>query len=337
MDFLHIPQKVYFKYMYLGYARVSTEDQKLDLQKDALKKIGCKEIFTDVISGAKTKREGLDKLLNYARPGDTIVVWKLDRLGRSLQHLIETIKILEVRGIGFRSLQENIDTNTSGGKLIFHVFGALAEFERDLIRERTQAGLKAARARGRVGGRPKAMDEKKIRQAKALMADTENSIADICKTLKIGKTTLYKYVKPTNANGADSFNDKTATLLETILPKAIPINVKPSKLAKATKQALPEPAIKTTTVKMYLRIENNSKFVRGKKKSKEDIEIFVFPHYKIKDLGNDFEYEVTFSYQDDADLENQIYELADEMNHQADSRNCFVEVDFQEIGTDRHW
>lgn len=323
--------------MYLGYARVSTEDQKLDLQKDALKKIGCKEIFTDVISGAKTKREGLDKLLNYARPGDTIVVWKLDRLGRSLQHLIETIKILETRGIGFRSLQENIDTNTSGGKLVFHVFGALAEFERDLIRERTQAGLKAARARGRVGGRPKAMDEKKIRQAKTLMADTENSIADICKTLKIGKTTLYKYLKLSNVNSADSFNGKTATPLETVHPKAVPIDVKASKPAKVTKQALSEPAIKTTKIKMYLRIENNSKFVRGKKKSKEDIEIFVFPHYEIKDLGNDFEYEVTFSYQDDADLENQIYELADEMNHQADSRNCFIEVDFQEIGTDRHW
>ncbi len=323
--------------MYLGYARVSTEDQKLDLQKDALKKVGCKEIFTDVISGAKTKREGLDKLLNYARPGDTIVVWKLDRLGRSLQHLIETIKILETRGIGFRSLQENIDTNTSGGKLVFHVFGALAEFERDLIRERTQAGLKAARARGRVGGRPKAMDEKKIRQAKALMADKENSITDICKTLKIGKTTLYKYLKPSNINNIDSLNDKTSTLPEVVLPKAI--STKTSKPAEnnTSKQVLPEPIIKTTKVKMYLRIENNSKFVRGKKKSKEDIEMFVFPHYKMKDIGNDFEYEVTFSYQDDTDLENQIYELADEMSHQADSRNCFIEVDFQEIGTDRHW
>lgn len=322
--------------MYLGYARISTEDQKLDLQKDALKKVGCKEIFTDVISGAKTKREGLDKLLNYARPGDTIVVWKLDRLGRSLQHLIETIKVLETRGIGFRSLQENIDTNTSGGKLVFHVFGALAEFERDLIRERTQAGLKAARARGRVGGRPKAMDEKKIRQAKALLADTENSITDICKTLKIGKTTLYKYLKLSNASDADGVN-KTLTLPETTPPKAVPVKVKASKPAKTNSQVLSEPTSKTTKVKMYLRIENNSKFVRGKKKSKESIELFVFPHYEIKDLGNDFEYEVTFSYKDDADLEDQIYELANEMNHQADLKNCFVEVDFQEIGTDRHW
>lgn len=322
--------------MYLGYARISTEDQKLDLQKDALKKVGCKEIFTDVISGAKTKREGLDKLLNYARPGDTIVVWKLDRLGRSLQHLIETIKVLETRGIGFRSLQENIDTNTSGGKLVFHVFGALAEFERDLIRERTQAGLKAARARGRVGGRPKAMDEKKIRQAKALLADTQNSITDICKTLKIGKTTLYKYLKLSNTSDADSVN-KTLTLPETTPPKAVPVKVKASKPAKTNSQVLPEPTSKTTKVKMYLRIENNSKFVRGKKKSKESIELFVFPYYEIKDLGNDFEYEVTFSYKDDADLEDQIYELANEMNHQADLKNCFVEVDFQEIGTDRHW
>lgn len=181
--------------MYIGYARISTEEQKLDLQEDALRRVGCKHIYKDIASGAKTDRKGLEDALNYARPGDTLVVWKLDRLGRSLSHLIETTRILESRGIGFRSIQESLDTNTPGGKLIFHMFGALAEFERDLIRERTQAGLKAARARGRVGGRPKAMDEKKIRQAKTLMADPNNSIADICQTLKVKRSTLYKYAK----------------------------------------------------------------------------------------------------------------------------------------------
>src|SRR5918992_1113343 len=126
--------------MLIRYARVSTQDQTLALQKDALEKIGCKKIFTDTVSGAKAERKGLEEALNYVRKGDTLVVWRLDRLGRSLKHLIETISRLDARKIGFKSLTENIDTTTSGGKLIFHIFGALAEFERDIIRERTQAG-----------------------------------------------------------------------------------------------------------------------------------------------------------------------------------------------------
>src|SRR2546428_930667 len=147
--------------MLIGYARVSTQDQTIHLQKDALEKIGCTKIFTDTISGAKAGRPGLTEALAYVREGDTLVVWRLDRLGRSLKHLIETITALNNRKIGFKSIQENIDTTTSGGKLIFHIFGALAEFERDIIKERTQAGLQAARARGRLGGRPKALNQKK--------------------------------------------------------------------------------------------------------------------------------------------------------------------------------
>src|SRR5207245_9063504 len=134
--------------MYVGYARVSTQDQTLDLQNDALEKIGCSKIFTDTASGAKAERPGLTDALAYVREGDTLVVWRLDRLGRSLKHLIETITSLNNRRVGFKSIMENIDTTTSGGKLIFHMFGALAEFERDIIRERTNAGLQAARARG---------------------------------------------------------------------------------------------------------------------------------------------------------------------------------------------
>src|ERR671938_488780 len=143
--------------MLVGYARVSTQDQTLDLQLDALKKVGCEKLYTDTASGAKADREGLEEAINYAREGDVLVVWRLDRLGRSLGHLIETITELHRRGVGFRSLTEQIDTTTPSGKLIFHVFGALAEFERDLIRERTQAGLTAARVRGRTGGRPAVM------------------------------------------------------------------------------------------------------------------------------------------------------------------------------------
>src|SRR5207248_3116274 len=184
--------------MLIGYARVSTQDQTLNLQKDALEKIGCSKIFTDTISGATTERKGLEEALEYVRAGDTLVVWKLDRLGRSLKHLIETITKLNNRNIGFQSTTEHIDTTTSGGKLIFHIFGALAEFERDIIRERTNAGLQAARARGRLGGRPKAQTlntEKKVALAQSLYDDKHNSIDEICKTLHISRATLYRYIK----------------------------------------------------------------------------------------------------------------------------------------------
>jgi DNA invertase Pin-like site-specific DNA recombinase len=181
--------------MFVGYARVSTSDQTLNLQKDALEQIGCSKIFTDTISGATTERHGLNAALSYVREGDTLVVWRLDRLGRSLKHLIETITNLNNRKIGFKSITENIDTTTSGGKLIFHIFGALAEFERDIIRERTNAGLTAARARGRLGGRPRSLNSKKASIALALYKDKNNSIADICKTLNISRATLYRYIK----------------------------------------------------------------------------------------------------------------------------------------------
>src|SRR3954451_16563750 len=182
--------------MLIGYARVSTNDQTLDLQKDALTKAGCEKIFTDTVSGSTTERKGLDQALTQLRAGDTLTVWRLDRLGRSLPHLIETITSLEKEGIGFKSLTENIDTTTSGGKLIFHIFGALAEFERNLVRERTVAGLEAARARGRLGGRPK-LDptNRKAELARSLFADKTNAVSDICKTLHISRATLYRYIR----------------------------------------------------------------------------------------------------------------------------------------------
>jgi DNA invertase Pin-like site-specific DNA recombinase len=180
--------------MLIGYARVSTADQTLDLQKDALNKAGCERIFTDTASGAKAERIGLDEALSYVRKGDTLVVWRLDRLGRSLPHLIETITGLANRGVGFKSITEAIDTTTSGGKLIFHIFGALAEFERDIIRERTQAGLTAARARGRKGGRPKKLNPRKLEIAKALYNNRKTTVDDICRTLNISRATLYRYI-----------------------------------------------------------------------------------------------------------------------------------------------
>jgi len=181
--------------IFVGYARISTGEQNLDLQKDELEKNGCTRVYEDVISGSKAERPGLAECLKYLRPGDTLVVWRLDRLGRSLPHLIETVAELEKRGIGFKSLRETIDTTTSGGKLVFHLFGALAEFERDIIRERTTAGLRAARARGRLGGRPKAMDAAKIRQAQALRDNLDLSIAEICQMLQVSEATFYRYTK----------------------------------------------------------------------------------------------------------------------------------------------
>jgi len=181
--------------MLVGYARVSTGDQTLDLQKDALAAAACGQVFTDVTSGAKSSRPGLDAALAYVRAGDTLAVWRLDRLGRSLQHLIETVSGLEARGVGFRSLTEAIDTTTSGGKLIFHIFASLAEFERALIQERTNAGLAAARARGRMGGRPNKLTSKQVELARRMHADRQTDVATICQTLGITKSTLYRILK----------------------------------------------------------------------------------------------------------------------------------------------
>lgn len=190
--------------MLVGYARVSTPTQSLDLQIKALKEAGCDKIFTDIASGAKAARPGLKDAEMVLREGDALVVWKLDRLGRSIQHLIESINNLKEKGIGFLSLQEAIDTQTSGGKLVFHIFSALAEFERDLIRERTNAGLEAARARGKKGGRPKAMVQpKRIKLLKQMHADPSYSIGDICKTFDISRSTCYRYLKSDN-NESDS-------------------------------------------------------------------------------------------------------------------------------------
>src|SRR4051812_7251313 len=181
--------------MLIGYARVSTTDQTLDLQLDALTNAGCTKTFTDTVSGGTAERPGLAEAFSHLRDGDTLVVWRLDRLGRSLTHLIDAVTTLSGRGVGFRSLQEQIDTTTSGGKLIFHVFGALAEFERDIIRERTKAGLSAARARGRTGGRSRVLTPTEVSHLRTLATDRTNSIADLCRTFKISRTTFYRYAK----------------------------------------------------------------------------------------------------------------------------------------------
>jgi len=177
----------------LGYARVSTADQTAALQEDDLRAAGCFRVWTDTASGASTDRPKLTELFDQLRAGDTLVVWRLDRLGRSLPHLIETIRDLEARGVGFKSVQENIDTTTPGGRLVFHVFGALASFELELVRERTMAGLVAARARGRLGGRPSVMSAAKLKQARRMIND-KTPLTEVSQVLGVSRSTLYRHI-----------------------------------------------------------------------------------------------------------------------------------------------
>lgn len=184
--------------MLIGYARVSTLDQNPNHQIDALNDAGCKKIFTEKISGASKQRTQLQAALDYMREGDTLVVWKLSRLARSLTQVISTLKILEEKKIGLQVITQNIDTSTAEGRLFFHMNAAFDQFQREIIVENTKAGLKSARRNGRIGGRPKFMSDEKMRAAKALLKDNENYpfISDIIKTLDIGRTTFYRYFTP---------------------------------------------------------------------------------------------------------------------------------------------
>jgi DNA invertase Pin-like site-specific DNA recombinase len=189
----------------IGYARVSTLDQNLALQQDALKEAGCGKIFIEQMSGAVTDRPALFEALDYARSGDTLVVWKLDRLARSMTQLIETVEKLRLRGIGFRSLTEAIDTTTPQGVLVFHMFSALAEFERGLIRERTRAGLVAAKRMGRIGGRPAKLTEDDLDVARTLLANPDITVADVADRIGVSPATLYRYLPAARtANGPPS-------------------------------------------------------------------------------------------------------------------------------------
>ena len=179
----------------VGYARVSTLDQDLSLQLDALSAAGCSKVFEDRASGARADRAGLQAALDYVRDGEVLVVWKLDRLGRSLPHLIETVTALSARGVGFRSLTEAIDTTTPGGRLIFHIFGALSQFERDLIQERTRAGLAAAAVRGHKSGRKPVITEEKLKRARSMIGKGL-TVREIATRLKVGKTALYEALRP---------------------------------------------------------------------------------------------------------------------------------------------
>ena len=189
--------------MKVGYMRVSRREQNPDLQRRALEAAGCERIFGEKAGGANAEREELLAALEYVREGDVLVVWKLDRLGRSLKDLIGRMEELQARGVGFASVTEGLDTTTPGGRLVYHVFGALAEWEREVIRERTFAGLQAARARGRNGGRPAKMNARQIAQARAMLEDRDISLGEVCETFGVSKTTLYR-----NLNKGDGAKKK---------------------------------------------------------------------------------------------------------------------------------
>ena len=190
--------------MLIGYARVSTVDQNLALQREALTEAGCEKIFTEQVSGAVANRPQLADAISYARSGDTIIVWKLDRLARSIKQLIDTIESLRVRGIGFRSLTEALDTTTAQGRLVFHMFGALAEFERSLIRERTQAGLSAAKRAGRTGGRPPKLTDEDIEAARAMLTNPDIGVASVANRLGVSLATLYRYIPAARTSATES-------------------------------------------------------------------------------------------------------------------------------------
>ncbi len=180
----------------MGYVRVSKREQNPELQRRELRAAGCERIFEEKISSREESRPQLEAALDYCRKGDVLVVWRLDRLGRSIKELIELVNGLKERGVGFRSLRESLDTTTPGGKLVFHVFASMAEFERAVIRERTMAGLEAARARGRKGGRKPVMDERKVALASRLMRDRAVPISEVCGAVGVSRSTLYRYLTP---------------------------------------------------------------------------------------------------------------------------------------------
>ena len=296
--------------MKIGYARVSTRDQNLDLQVDALKSAGCERIYQDVAGGAKTARPALDDMLGQLRAGDVLVIWKLDRMGRSLKHLVELVGDLLKRKIGLLSLNDPINTTSAQGRLVFNLFASLAELERELIRERTQAGLSAARARGRVGGRPKGLSseaEATAMAAETLYRERRLSVGAIAQKLHVSKSTLYSYLRHRGVE--------------------IGPYEKPAPGGEDAKAAL---------VLLSLRIENNSKFVRGKKRATEDIERYCLEEYNAKRRPNG-EYELKVPYSSDEELDQTMEELLGDIASHADDRNCFSESDARMHNDDRHW
>ena len=286
--------------MNIGYARVSTKEQNLDLQKDALEKAGCLEIFEEKISGAGKERPQLIKLIDQLRKGDVLMVWKLDRLGRSIKNLIQLVNKIQDKGAELKSLNDHIDTTTPHGKLTFHMFAALAEFEKDIIRERTLVGLATARARGRVGGRPKGLSKKAEHTAiiaERLYEEGEKTVIAICEELSISRMTLYNYLRHRGIKIGEHRNKKRFLKAE-----------------------------------LWLLLQSNSKVNKSIKKCIEAIEFFILQKFKGKsDVKNKGIYQLTISYQSAKELDLTINQIIRDIRNTCDLHNCLVEVSIKAL------
>ncbi len=284
----------------VGYARVSSTGQSLEVQLSKLHKQNCDRIYEEKRSGTTADRPEFKACMAYLREGDTLVVTRLDRLARSIVHLAQLAKRFENEKINLIVLDQNIDTSTSTGRLLFNMLAAIAEFENDLRSERQAEGITKAKENGVKFGRPVKATES-IQQEIYSRRQAGVPIGQLAKEFSLGEATIYRALNAVKQSGA-------------------------------------VPELKTTKVMLWLQVENNNKFVRGKGKSRKDIEDYHLSEYNAKKLEKDgWEYELTFQYEDDEDLENQIYNLASEMSSEADRRDGFIECSFSEVGTDRSW
>lgn len=284
----------------VGYARVSSTGQSLEVQLEKLNQVSCDRIYQEKRSGRTADRPEFQSCMNYLREGDTLIITRLDRLARSVVHLAQLAKRFQSEGIDLLVVDQNIDTSTSTGRLMFNMLAAIAEFENDLRTERQAEGIAKAKENGVKFGRPpKLTDTRKQEIYSRRLAGA--TIGQLAKEFSLGEASIYRAIN-------------------------------------AVKQSGSQPELKTTKVILWLQVENNSKFVRGKGKSRQHIEDYFLSEYNARKLEKDgWEYELTFQYTDDEDLENQIYDLASEMSREADLRNGFVECSFTEVGTDRSW
>lgn len=284
----------------VGYARVSSTGQSLEVQLEKLSQAECDRIYQEKRSGRTADRPEFQACMNYLREGDTLIITRLDRLARSVAHLAQLAKRFQQESIDMLVVDQNIDTSTSNGRLMFNMLASIAEFENDLRTERQAEGIAKAKENGVKFGRPaKLTDAKREEIYSRRMAGA--TIGQLAKEFRLGEATIYRALS-------------------------------------AVKQSGSVPTLKTTRVILWLQVENNSKFVRGKGKSRQHIEDYILAEYDVKKLEKDgWEYELTFQYEDDKDLERQIYNLSSEMEREADLRNGWTECGFREVGTERSW
>jgi DNA invertase Pin-like site-specific DNA recombinase len=305
--------------MLIGYARISKiDDQDTLTQINTLKAAGVKKIFEEKASGGRWDRPELHRMLDQLRAGDVIVVWKLDRLSRSLKDLLHIMEKIQAIGASFRSITEDIDTTTAAGRMMMQIVGSFAEFERAMIRERTKAGLETARSEGRIGGRKPKLTSPQKQEAITMVRSGKKTASEVARLFQVHPATISRLLEgvartsPINVTNA----------------KTLPLEASPAEKSELTKNIV--------KIRLSLDIENNNKYVRGKKRARESVELMVLSDYDMKKL-NEWEYHLIIPYETEAALEKEIYEIISRANSVADSRNCFIEAYVSEVGGDRSW